>query len=39
LASRYKDDPLAAIKTWPAIFYIAINSAASVDALGLIHAK
>jgi hypothetical protein len=38
LASRYKDDPLAAIRTWPAIFYIAINSAASVAALGLIHA-
>jgi len=38
LASRYKDDPMAAIRTWPAIFYIAINSAASVAALGLIHA-
>src|ERR1700691_3604963 len=38
LASRYKDDPWAATKTWPAIFYIAINSAASVGALGLIHA-
>jgi len=28
----------AAIKNWPAIFYIAINFAASVGALGLIHA-
>ncbi len=36
LISRYKDDPGAAIKSWPAIFYIAINSAASVAALGLI---
>jgi hypothetical protein len=38
LISRYKDDPFAAIKTWPAIFYIAINSIASLGALGLIHA-
>ena len=36
LISRYKDDPGAAIKSWPAIFYIAINAAASVAALGLI---
>src|SRR6266567_7828611 len=39
LISRYKDDPGAAIQSWPAIFYIAINSAASVGALGLIHAN
>ena len=39
LISRYKDDPWAAIKSWPAIFYIAINCAASVCALGLIHAN
>jgi hypothetical protein len=39
LVSRYKDDPGSAIKSWPAIFYIAINSAASLGALGLIHAK
>ena len=39
LISRYKDDPVAAIKSWPAIFYIAINSAASAAALGLIHAN
>lgn len=39
LISRYKDDPGAAIKSWPAIFYIAINSVASVGALGLIHAN
>ena len=38
LISRYKDDPGAAIKSWPAIFYILLNSAASVGALGLIHA-
>jgi hypothetical protein len=33
LISRYKDDPWAAIKSWPAAFYLAINSAASVGAL------
>jgi hypothetical protein len=33
LISRYKDDPWAAIKSWPAVFYLAINSAASVAAL------
>jgi hypothetical protein len=38
LISRYKDDPGSAVKSWPAIFYIAINSAASAGALGLIHA-
>src|SRR5260370_36754767 len=38
LISRYKDNPWAAIKNWPAIFYITINCAASVGALGLIHA-
>lgn len=39
LISRYKDEPGAAIRTWPALFYIAINSAASLGALGLIHAN
>src|ERR1035441_6523772 len=39
LISRYKDDPWAAVRSWPARFYIAINSAASVGALGLIHAN
>ncbi len=39
LISRYKDDPGAAIKSRPAVFYIVINSAASVGALGLIHAN
>jgi hypothetical protein len=39
LISRYKDNPWAAIQSWPAIFYIVINSAASAGALGLIHAK
>ena len=38
LISRYKDEPFAALKTWPGISYISINSAASVVALGLIHA-
>jgi len=37
LISRYKDDPFAALKTWPGASYISINSAASVVALGLIH--
>jgi hypothetical protein len=37
LMSRYKDDPGAALRTWPAIFYIAMNSAASVGALALIR--
>ena len=39
LISRYKGDPWAAIKSWPAIFYVAINCIASVGALGLIHAN
>ena len=39
LLSRYKDDPWAAVRSWPARFYIAINGAASVGALGLIHAN
>jgi hypothetical protein len=38
LISRYKDDPAASIKAWSGILYITINSAASVAALGLIHA-
>jgi hypothetical protein len=37
LISRYKDHPGAAIKTWPAGVYIAINGTASAGALGLIH--
>ena len=39
LTSRYKDSPAAALRTWPARFYIAINCAASVGAPGLIHAN
>ena len=39
LISRYKDDPGSAIQSWPAVFYIAINSVASAGALGLIHAN
>jgi len=38
LVSRYKDDPISTIKSWPGIVYIAINGAASVAALGLVHA-
>ena len=30
LISRYKDDPAAAIRTWPARFYVALNGAASL---------
>jgi hypothetical protein len=39
LVSRYKDNPVAAIQAWPGFLYIAINAAASVAALGLIHAN
>src|SRR5437867_1880181 len=39
LISRYKDAPGAAIKSWPALFYIAINSVASLGALALMHAN
>jgi hypothetical protein len=37
LISRYKDNPFAALKTWPGGSYISINSIASVAALGLIR--
>jgi hypothetical protein len=37
LISRYKDHPGAAIRTWPAGVYIAINGVASAGALGLIQ--
>src|ERR1035437_2943238 len=39
LISRYKDDPWAAIRSWPARFHFPVNSAASMGALGLIHAN
>ena len=39
LVSRYRDAPEAALRTWPAIFYIAINAITSLGALGLIHAN
>ena len=39
LVSRYKDEPAAALKSWPAAIYVAINTAASLSALGLIHVK
>jgi hypothetical protein len=37
LISRYRDQPGAALRTWPAIVYIGINAVASVVALGLIQ--
>jgi hypothetical protein len=39
LISRYKDEPQAAVRTTPAVFYVAINIAASLGALGLIQAN
>lgn len=39
LVSRYKDDPVAALREWPALLYIAVNGAASAGALGLIYAN
>lgn len=39
LISRYRDAPEAAVKTWPALIYIAINTAASIGALELIRAN
>ena len=39
LTSRYRDAPQAALRTGPAVFYIAINMAASVAALGLMRAN
>ena len=39
LISRYRDSPEAALRTWPALFYVAINAIASVGALHLIDAK
>jgi hypothetical protein len=37
LASRYRDAPWAALYTWPALFYAALNGTASGCALKLIH--
>jgi hypothetical protein len=37
LVSRYRDAPAGALRTWPALFYILINVAASMAALFLIH--
>src|ERR1035437_11175333 len=39
LISRYKDDPWAAIRSWPARFYIAANSAASIDRKSVVWGK
>jgi hypothetical protein len=38
IVSRYRDAPHAALRTLPSIFYIAINVAASLGALGLMDA-
>jgi hypothetical protein len=35
LVSRYRDAPMVALRTWPAILYVAINLGASVSAYGL----
>lgn len=37
IVSRYRDAPQSAIKTVPAVFYILLNTVASLAALGLIH--
>ncbi|MGO8819411.1 MAG: hypothetical protein ACLQVG_32665 [Terriglobia bacterium] len=37
LVSRYRDAPAGALRTWPALFYILINIAASIVALFVIH--
>lgn len=37
LVSRYKDSPGSALRSLPAIFYVAINAAASALALFIIH--
>src|SRR5579859_4136781 len=37
LISRYKDNAKETLGSWPAIFYIVINSVASVAALGLVR--
>ena len=39
LISRYRDAPEAALRTWPGVFYVAINTGASVGALALIRAN
>jgi hypothetical protein len=36
LVSRYRDDPRAAVRSWPALVYLAINMAASAGALGIV---
>ncbi len=38
IVSRYKDAPETALKTLPAIFYVAINAMASILALDFVHA-
>src|SRR5260370_39641123 len=37
LISRYRDAPARALYNWPAFIYIALNVAASLAALALIH--
>jgi len=38
LVNRYRDAPVRAVLNWPAGFYILLNLAASLSALGLIYA-
>jgi hypothetical protein len=38
LVSRYRDAPAGAVRSWPALFYIALNSLASIAALYIIRA-
>jgi len=38
LINRYRDAPVRAVLNWPAAFYIFLNVAASLGALGLIYA-
>jgi hypothetical protein len=39
LISRYRDAPEAALRTWPALFYLGLNGAACLGVLGLIYAS
>jgi hypothetical protein len=39
LISRYRDSPEAALRTVPAVFYVAVNAVASVGALHLMDAN
>ncbi len=39
LVSRYRDAPASALRSLPAVFYVALNAAASIAALGIIHSN